>query len=85
MDFEEGALELNMLPGAPQATVYRLTSTGVRSEVRVAEADTWSDAHAGPVLDFVGAILEGRAPLTSLQDALVVQRVTDAVYESARG
>jgi len=35
------------------------------------------------VLDFLGAILENRAPLTSLENALVVQRMTDAVYASA--
>ncbi|MBI2302242.1 MAG: Gfo/Idh/MocA family oxidoreductase [Armatimonadetes bacterium] len=85
MEFEEGALELNMLPGAPQAMLHRLSATGVRSEVLVEEADTWSDVHAGPVADFLGAITDGRKPLTSLEDALVVQRVTDAVYAAAGG
>jgi predicted dehydrogenase len=40
--------------------------------------------HRGPVLDFVEAILGEHEPMTSLRDALIVQRITDAIYESAR-
>lgn len=34
--------------------------------------------------DFFAAILEGRAPATGLERALLMQKITDAVYESAR-
>jgi len=39
--------------------------------------------HRGPVIDFVEALLDGRKPMTSLRNALTVQRLTDAIYESA--
>lgn len=39
--------------------------------------------YAGPVTDLAAAIREDREPTTSLERALVVQRITDAVYASA--
>jgi predicted dehydrogenase len=42
-----------------------------------------SVVHSGPLADFVAAILTGRGPCTSLKEALVVQRITDAIYRSA--
>ncbi len=48
------------------------------------QGDEISDAHhMGPVQDFAAAIREGRAPKTSLEQALVVQQITDAIYASA--
>lgn len=39
--------------------------------------------HLGPVHDFADAILNRRPPLTSLEQALVIQKITDAIYASA--
>ena len=37
-----------------------------------------------PVLDFVSAVREGRQPRTDLQKTLVLQKILDATYKSAR-
>ncbi|HGJ65617.1 TPA: hypothetical protein ENS27_09530 [bacterium] len=39
--------------------------------------------HAGPVLDFAQAIQEKRQPKTSLENAFIIQSITDAIYASA--
>jgi len=83
IECEDGALELNMLPGTPQATVHRYTAGGVSSEVLVEEPYQWPMIHRGPVIDFVDAIIEGHEPMTSLVNSLTVQRLTDAIYASA--
>jgi predicted dehydrogenase len=36
------------------------------------------------VCDFAEAVRQGRPPRTTLEQALVVQQITDAIYESAR-
>ena len=84
IECEHGALDLDLMPGSPQAVVHRYTADGVRSETLVAEPYEWSIIHRGPVIDFVEAILEDREPMTSLRQALTVQRLTDAMYASAR-
>ena len=33
--------------------------------------------------DFAGAIREGREPKTSLRRAMIIQAITDAIYESS--
>lgn len=38
---------------------------------------------AGPVLDLAQAIREDREPMTSLEKALLVQKISDAIYASA--
>ena len=82
IECEHGALDLCMLPGAPQAVVHRYEQ-GVRTEPLVEVADAWADIHGGIVRDFVGAILDGREPLTPLRAAVTIQRLTDAIYRSA--
>lgn len=42
------------------------------------------NVHAGPVADFVEAIVQGRPPLTGLAEARQVAAITDAIYASAR-
>ena len=81
----EGSLNLQMRPAADKKIVFdRATSeSGVVSEVIWEGADEWSEIHEGPVRDFARAIREGRSPKTSLEQALVVQQITDAIYASA--
>lgn len=84
IECEGGALDLNMLSGAPQVVVHRFDGGAVTSEVLVEEAYEWSAIHRGPIIDFVEAVLGEHAPLTSLDEALIGQRLTDAIYASAR-
>ncbi|MCC7491385.1 MAG: Gfo/Idh/MocA family oxidoreductase [Fimbriimonadaceae bacterium] len=82
LEGDDAALDLCLLPGTPQVVLHRLTGDGAAEEVLAPTAYTWSEIHAGPVLDFVGAILEDRPPLTSLQQALEIQQLTDAIYDA---
>lgn len=83
IECDNGALDANMVTGAPQLVVERYASGVTEREVVVAEPFEWPVIHRGPVIDFVEAVLEARKPMTSLRDALTVQRLTDAIYESA--
>ena len=84
IECEDGALDLNMLPGSPQVTVRRHTANGVQSQTLADGPFEWSEIHRGPVVDFAAAIIEGREPLTSLDNALTMQRLADAIYQSAK-
>jgi len=81
----EGSLHMPMLPpgGRPHAVVLDrfVPGQGVRSET------VWSAENGEPtsdvIRDFVRAIREGGEPETSLERALVMQQITDAIYASA--
>jgi predicted dehydrogenase len=82
-----GSLRMRITPGDEEETVY-FDQGDERSGVttRVAwqgKLDFWL-RHANVVRDFADAIREGRAPATSLERAMVVQQVCDAIYESAK-
>ncbi len=81
IECENGALDLNMVPGAPQAVATRF---GQAPEVLVNDSYEWGEIHQGPVANFIDAIVDGATPMTTLRNALIVQRLTDAIYESAR-
>ena len=57
---------------------------GVVSETIWEGKDEHADEHSGPIRDFAQAIQQGREPLTSLNRAMVMQRIFDATYESCR-
>ncbi len=82
---EKGALHLNMLPGQARQVVHDegVTGKGVVSRTVWEGQEEWGTVHTGPSQDFAGAIREGRPPRTSLEQALVVQQITDAIYASA--
>ncbi len=81
-----GSLRLRLLPGAGNQVHLDQSDEdkGVVSSVVWQGDETWDTVHEGPVTDFAAAILDGRSPLTSLDHALVVQQITDAIYASAR-
>jgi predicted dehydrogenase len=56
---------------------------GVVSSVVWEGEEDAARVHDGPVQDFCAAIREGRPPKTSLEQALVVQQISDAIYRSA--
>ena len=81
----EGALRLQMPPGKGKQVLFdRVTrAQGTVTEVLWQGDEDWSLLHAGPINDFARAIREGRPPKTSLEHALIVQAISDAIYASA--
>jgi predicted dehydrogenase len=80
----KGTLQLHMTPGKNKV-LHDDTSTeaGVVSKILWEGEETWDTTHEGPIQDFAEAIRDGREPKTSLEKALVVQKITDAIYGSA--
>ena len=82
---EMGTLTLGMLDrGEASLTVHRpsLEQGAVPETIWQGEAhEEW--IQTGPIDDLVEAVRENREPSTSLERAWLVQRVSDAIYESA--
>lgn len=86
---ERGTLSLQMLKVAKANVVFTEAVEGVGAVTRVLwegdetvkELDCFE--HYTPVWDFAGAIAEKRKPLTSLEDSLLMTRISDAVYASS--
>ena len=81
----EGTLHLPMRPqaGKPNAVILDrfVPGEGVVSETLCGTDD---DRASGSVLeDFVHAVRESKEPKTGLERALVMQKITDAIYASA--
>lgn len=81
----KGSLKLRMVGGDPKEIVHDDTSTeqGTVSRPLWEGEEASGAASSHPVTDLASAILEDREPSTSLERALVVQQITDAVYASA--
>ena len=80
-----GALRLHLFDAkAPVLLDQTDPASGVQS--RVLHEDPASTEHfmTGPVGDWVSAVNDRRAPQTGLEQALVLARVCDALYQSAR-
>ncbi|MFA6108320.1 MAG: Gfo/Idh/MocA family oxidoreductase, partial [Candidatus Latescibacterota bacterium] len=83
---ERGSLRLTMT-GEPRTVVWHDEGTpdrGVVSHAAWEGEDDHAAIHAGPVTDFAAAILTGVPPRTDLHRAMLIQRLTDAIYSSAR-
>jgi predicted dehydrogenase len=82
----EGALHMPMLAprGQPHTVVLDrfVPGKGVQSET-VWSAEGKSEPPGDVIRDFARAIREGGEPETSLDRALVMQQITDAIYASA--
>jgi len=81
----KASLRLHMIPAGEKKILADESSpeTGVSTRTLWEGAEGWEVPLFGPVQDFAAAIREGRAPKTSLEQALVVQQITDAIYASA--
>ena len=81
----KGSLQLRMLTEKEKKIVFNNSSTekGVFSEVIWEGDEDSSRVHSGPVEDFARAIREKRQPKTGLEQALLIQKITDAIYASA--
>jgi len=80
-----GSLHLQMLPAEGKKIVHddSTTEQGVISRTIWKGDEEGLTANGGPILDFAAAIRESRPPMTSLENALIVQQITDAIYQSA--
>ncbi len=81
----EGSLKLKLGDGNPASIIHNQTTTadGVSSDALADTGDTEGPHHGNPLSDFAAAIRENRQPITGLEQALVVQQITDAIYASA--
>jgi len=80
-----GTLDLTMLYKDDKVITHYDTSTqeGVLTREIWRGDDRWADMQGFVLMDFVEAIVQGRQPQTPLEKALVVQKITDAIYQSA--
>jgi predicted dehydrogenase len=77
-------LRLHMNPANNNRVILdKIEPEGVRTTVLWEGDETDQTVHAGPVTDFATAIQTHRQPRTNLEQALVLQSIADAVYESA--
>ena len=82
-----GSLRLTMGPAARKMIHFDSAGAEKGMQSRVIwegdEEPQWDLVHGGPVNDFAGAILDKRAPRTGLEQALLIQGISDAIYASA--
>ncbi len=85
---DKATLRLHMTPGTgKQHHLDTLDAEkGVLSEVIWEGDEDWKMCHAGPIRDFATAVQTGSIPATAttLEQALMMQVITDAVYASSR-
>jgi predicted dehydrogenase len=80
-----GSLRLQMTPGVDKVIWHDAgtSEAGLTSRPLWQGSETYDTVHPGPLRDFAQAIRQNRPPQTSLERALVVQQLTDAIYASA--
>ena len=81
----KGSLKLHMTAVTPKVIIHDDTSTeqGVISKVIWEGEEGKTLQHSTPTTDFAAAIREHQPPKTTLEQALVVQQISDAIYASA--
>jgi len=81
----EGTLHLRMIaePGRKMVHDYATPDRGVVSETIWEGEEEQGAATIGPLEDFAQAIRHRRSPKTTLEQSLVIQKITDAIYASA--
>ena len=82
---DRGSLRMDMLPGEQNELWLDEADaeTGTVSKLLWQGRETWDAAHDGPLADMAEAIVDNRPPRTGLEQAIVIQRLTDAIYASA--
>jgi predicted dehydrogenase len=81
----EGSLHFTVFPNEDSIVIHDEASSenGVVSTVLFKADEDKGITHVGPVEDFAQAIRECRQPMTGLEQALMVQQISDAIYASA--
>ncbi|MEX0653231.1 MAG: Gfo/Idh/MocA family oxidoreductase [Phycisphaeraceae bacterium] len=82
---ERASLRMNLLPGKENQLWLDESDEekGVVSKLLWEGEETWPTVHNGPLGDLAEAIVHGRPPRTGLEQAMVIQRITDAIYASS--
>lgn len=82
---EDGSLHLQMTPAPYTEHTYFQADieSGTDSRPLCETTEDHMSVHLGPVDDLARAIQEGSEPKTSLEQALIIQQITDAIYLSA--
>ncbi len=80
-----GTLNMQMVPGKKARLVFFEGFPGrpVGRKVVWEGSENGESIHRLPLEDFVRAALYGSKPRTGLEESLVIQKITDAVYRSA--
>ncbi|MDQ3812540.1 MAG: Gfo/Idh/MocA family oxidoreductase [Armatimonadota bacterium] len=81
----EGTLRLAMVPREGRLLIFERAPAegGTEETVLWSGPEDWGAIHNGPARDFAAAIRENRSPLTTLEQALIVAKISDAIYASA--
>lgn len=82
----KGSLRLTMTAATPKLLFHdeATSEQGLVSQTLWEGEEDPARIHSGPVTDFAAAIREQRPPKTTLEQALVVQQISDAIYASAQ-
>ncbi|GAH60883.1 unnamed protein product, partial [marine sediment metagenome] len=82
----KGTMKLWMPTMSHKKILYDYVTTDKCVESRIIwEGDEDSTIlQEAPLSDFAAAILDGRQPKTTLEQSLIIQKITDAVYESSK-
>jgi predicted dehydrogenase len=82
---DRGSLELTMVNAPDKRVIYEhVTDEGLKSEAIWEGEEDAAGINSRLLQDFALSIREDRSPKTTLEHALVIQQITDAVYESAQ-
>lgn len=81
----KGSLRLQMSPGGAQKVVFEQATEaqGLVSETLYEGEEDRRVLSTALTDHFATAVREGRQPTTGLEESLIVQRITDAIYASA--
>jgi len=81
----KGSLTLSMFPENNKKIVFHNSASdkGVWDEVIWQGDEDWPSTRLGIIDDFARAIRDKRQPQTNLARAMVLQKITDAIYQSA--
>ena len=81
---DRGSLRLQMTPGKDKRVIMdEATPEGVVSRTLWQGDEAQGSEHVAVLEDFAQAVRTGNAPQTTLEHALLVQQITDAIYTSA--
>lgn len=78
----DGTLSFSVVPGESRVVLHRMVGGNVEEQVLWEGTERFSTAHERVLADFADAVLQGRPPKTSLEQAWIVQRLIDCIYAS---
>jgi len=81
---ESSSIAVPMVSVDEPVTVTTYDTTGARTFEVSKSTNGFDNFHKGMVRDFVDSIIENREPATNLRRAHIIQRITDAIYASAK-